>query len=270
MKYQIVNIDDLRWLLGHTGGFRGGYVTDVQVSKRRLLDEASGREVPAGTTVTVVIRYRIRQMSRVAKLTMTGVTDFSIFEQEGADCSTLGVIQTELTDGKLRFLVRSAGRTLCGVRRSAVRRSGGAEPRTVVAESGGSMDVSKRGAGLADGHMALGGTGRGGCSLYLAGHGFVLRASSIHTVGGGFTSRRRFREQWVPQGSTVCCTARLMGLDSAWCFGSVGCRIAAPVRCSRFWRTDRATVLRPVFGGRYDHSRRGMAELEVIRTAPRG
>lgn len=103
MKCQIVNIEDLRWLLGHTGGFRGGYVTDVQVSKRRLLDEASGREVPVGTTVTVVIRYRIRQMARVAKITMTGVTDFSMFEQEGADCSTLGVIQAELTDGKLRF-----------------------------------------------------------------------------------------------------------------------------------------------------------------------
>jgi len=103
MKYQVVNIEDVRWLIGHTGGFRGGYVTDVQVSKRRLLDEASGREVLAGTTVTVVIRYRIRQMARVARLTMTGVTDFSMFEQEGADCSTLGIIQAELTDGKLRF-----------------------------------------------------------------------------------------------------------------------------------------------------------------------
>jgi len=103
MKTPIKNVEDLRWLLGYTGGFRGGYVTDVQVAKRRLLDEASGREVLAGTTVTVVIRYRIRQMVRVAKLTMTGVTDFSMFEQEGADCSTLGVIQAELTDGKLRF-----------------------------------------------------------------------------------------------------------------------------------------------------------------------
>jgi hypothetical protein len=103
MKCHVVNIEDLRWLLGHTGGFRGGYVTDVQVSKRRLLDEASGREVPAGTTVTVVIRYRIHQMSRVAKLTMAGVTDFSMFEQEGADCSTLGVIQAEFSEGKLRF-----------------------------------------------------------------------------------------------------------------------------------------------------------------------
>ncbi len=103
MKQLIKTIEDLRWLMGHTGGFRGGYVTDVQVSKRRLLDEASGREVPAGTTVTVVIRYRIREMACVAKLTMTSVTDFSMFEQEGADCSTLGVIQAELTDGKFRF-----------------------------------------------------------------------------------------------------------------------------------------------------------------------
>ena len=119
MKYQVVTIEDLRWLLGHTGGFRGGYVTDVQVLKRRLLDEASGREVPAGTTVTVVIRYHIRQMARVAKITMTGVTDFSMFEQEGADCSTLGVIQTELTDGKLRFWsIRRANSMWCARKRS--------------------------------------------------------------------------------------------------------------------------------------------------------
>ncbi|MGH7184252.1 MAG: hypothetical protein ACREJN_20075 [Nitrospiraceae bacterium] len=103
MAHLIKSKEDLRWLMGHTGGFRGGYVTDVHVSKRRLLDEASGLEVPAGTTVTVVIRYRMRQMARVVKLTMTGVTDFSMFEQEGSDCSTLGVIQAELNDGNLRF-----------------------------------------------------------------------------------------------------------------------------------------------------------------------
>lgn len=99
----IKNTEDLRWLIGHTGGFRSGYVTDVQISKRRLFDEGSGREVLAGTTVSVTIRYEIRKMVRVAKLTMTGVTDFSVFEQDGADCSSLGVIQTELTAGKLRF-----------------------------------------------------------------------------------------------------------------------------------------------------------------------
>jgi len=103
MKIQIKNVEDLRWLMGHTGGFSGGYVTDVQMSKRRLFDEGSSREILADTRVTVVVRYCLRQMERVAKLTMTGVTDFSIFEQEGADCSTLGVIQAECTAGKLRF-----------------------------------------------------------------------------------------------------------------------------------------------------------------------
>lgn len=42
-------------------------------------------------------------MVRTATLTMTGVTDFSIFEQDGADCSTLSTIQTEFSAGKLRF-----------------------------------------------------------------------------------------------------------------------------------------------------------------------
>jgi hypothetical protein len=99
----VKDVEDLRWLLGHTGGFRGGYVTDVQMAKRRLFDEGSGREVLADTIVTVVVRYHLRQMERVAKLTMRGVTDFSVFEQEGADCSSLGVIHAECTAGKLRF-----------------------------------------------------------------------------------------------------------------------------------------------------------------------
>lgn len=99
----IKTTEDLRCLLGHTGGFRGGYVTDVHMSKRRLFDEGSSRDVLADTIVTVVVRYCLRQMERVAKLTMTGVTDFSVFEQEGADCSVLSVIQAECTAGKLRF-----------------------------------------------------------------------------------------------------------------------------------------------------------------------
>jgi hypothetical protein len=103
MQMPIKDLEDLRWLLGHTGGFRGGYVTDVQMAKRRLFDEGTARQVLADTVVTVVIRYSLRQMERVAKLTMRGVTDFSVFEQEGADCSTLGVIHAECTAGKLRF-----------------------------------------------------------------------------------------------------------------------------------------------------------------------
>jgi len=75
----------------------------VQMGKRRLFDEGSGRNVLADTVVTVVIRYSLRHMERVAKLTMRGVTDFSVFEQEGADCSSLGAIQAECNAGKLRF-----------------------------------------------------------------------------------------------------------------------------------------------------------------------
>jgi hypothetical protein len=103
VKHSIKDAEDLRWLIGHTGGFRSGYVTDIQISKRRLFDEGSGREVPAGTTISVTIRYEVRGLIRVAKLTMTGVTDFSVFEQDGADCSSLSIIQTELSAGKLRF-----------------------------------------------------------------------------------------------------------------------------------------------------------------------
>jgi len=73
------------------------------MSKRRLFDEESGREVPAGTTVSVTIRYQVRELVCVARLLMTSVTDFSLFEQEGADCSSLDVIQAEYNAGKLRF-----------------------------------------------------------------------------------------------------------------------------------------------------------------------
>lgn len=103
MRQAIKTVEDLRWLMSHTGGFRSGYVTDVQMSKRRLFDEESGREVPAGTTVSVTIRYQVRGLVRMAKLTMTGVTDFSLFEQEGADCSSVDMIQAECGAGRLRF-----------------------------------------------------------------------------------------------------------------------------------------------------------------------
>jgi hypothetical protein len=103
MKQSVKTVDDLRWLITHTGGFRSGYVTDVQLSKRRLFDEESGHDVLTGTTVSVTIRYQVRGLVRIARLVMSGVTDFSVFEQEGADCSTLGVIHAEHSAGKLRF-----------------------------------------------------------------------------------------------------------------------------------------------------------------------
>ncbi|MFO0731808.1 MAG: hypothetical protein U0231_08180 [Nitrospiraceae bacterium] len=103
MKYPIQTIEDLRWFLAHTQGFRGGYVTDLHLSKRRLFDEVSGREVLVGTVVTLVIRYHTSGVLRVAKLTFSGVSDISVLEQEGADCSVLGVIQAEFSEGHLRF-----------------------------------------------------------------------------------------------------------------------------------------------------------------------
>lgn len=111
MIRRIKTAEDLDWLLEHTHAFQGGRVTDLHVSKRRLFDEASGHEVTAGTVITAVIRYelavrgydRLHAVTRVAKLTMTGVTDFSIFEQEGADFSEIGVTHAEASDGRLRF-----------------------------------------------------------------------------------------------------------------------------------------------------------------------
>lgn len=103
MHHLITSPDDLRWLIGHTGGFRSGYITDLQMSKRRLFDEETGHDVLADTIVSLTIQYEIRGLTRVAKLTMTGVTDFSVFEQEGADCSSLSIIHAEWNAGKLRF-----------------------------------------------------------------------------------------------------------------------------------------------------------------------
>lgn len=110
MKHLLRQSEDLRWFLAHTGGFRGGYITDLQMSKKRLLDERSGREFLVGTTVGIVIRYCAREMHRVARLTMHGVSDFSILEQEGEDCSVLGSIQAEASDERLRFWFDPEGR----------------------------------------------------------------------------------------------------------------------------------------------------------------
>ncbi len=103
MTHSMKTVEDLRWFLSHTQGFRGGHVTDVQLSKRRLFDEESGREVRAGTVATVVVRYHVEGILRVAKLTMYGVSDLSIFEQEGRDCSLLDQIHVESSEGNLRF-----------------------------------------------------------------------------------------------------------------------------------------------------------------------
>ena len=103
MTHSIKTVEDVRWFLAHTQGFRGGQVTDVHLSKRRIFDEGSGHDVLAGNTATVVVRYPAESNLRVAKLTMQGVSDLSVFEQDSVDCSRLGVIQVELNEGKLRF-----------------------------------------------------------------------------------------------------------------------------------------------------------------------
>ena len=270
MKYHVVNIEDLRWLLGHTGGFRGGYVTDVQVSKRRLLDEASGREVPAGTTVTVVIRYRIRQMVRVAKLTMTGVTDFSMFEQEGADCSTLGVIQAELTDGKLRFWFDPQGElyVVCEEAQLEEVAAPSLEPLSLEQVAQWTFQSAMPDWPTVTWLLA---------ELDVAGVPCTWRATTS-------SPGRHPSIQW--EGDLL--PASMQGAVNAT---GVHCHVVRAARWARvrrgvagpwgagspYWSSafapggpDCPTVLRPVFGGQYDYSRRGMAELEVIRTATRG
>ena len=111
MIRRIRTADDLTWLLAHTQAFPGGQITTLSVQKQRVFDEASGREITAGTTITTTIRYELAvrgieglySVSRVAKLAMKGVTDFSIFEQEGADFSEIGLLHTEMSGGHLRF-----------------------------------------------------------------------------------------------------------------------------------------------------------------------
>ncbi len=111
MRRRIKSPEDLAWLLDHTHAFQGGHVTDLHVHKQRLFDESTGREVTAGTTITAMIRYELAirgseglyAVTRVARLTMFGVTDFSIFEQEGADFSEIGVTHAEASEGRLRF-----------------------------------------------------------------------------------------------------------------------------------------------------------------------
>ena len=100
---------DLAWLLTHTGTFHGGHITDLSLHKQRLLDEKTGRDIPAGTTMIMVIQYEPplagvdSSLRRVARLTLKGVSDFSVFEQEGTDFSEIVALQAEASEGRLRF-----------------------------------------------------------------------------------------------------------------------------------------------------------------------
>lgn len=103
--------EDLVWLLDHTQAFPGGQITNLGIQKQRIFDEPSGREITAGTVISTIIRYEIAirgveglySVSRVAKLLMKGVSDFSIFEQEGADFSEINLLHAEIAGGRLRF-----------------------------------------------------------------------------------------------------------------------------------------------------------------------
>jgi hypothetical protein len=111
MIRNIRTAEDLVWLLNHTQAFPGGQITNLAVHKQRIFDEASGREITAGTAISTIIRYEVAirgveglySISRVAKLLMKGVTDFSIFEQEGADFSEISLLHAETSGGRLRF-----------------------------------------------------------------------------------------------------------------------------------------------------------------------
>ena len=59
MIRRIRTADDLTWLLAHTQAFPGGQITTLSVQKQRVFDEASGREITAGTAITTTIRYEL-------------------------------------------------------------------------------------------------------------------------------------------------------------------------------------------------------------------
>ena len=111
MVRRIKTSQDLSWLLEHSHAFHGGQIQDIAIRKQRVFDESSGREVVAGTNVTAIIRYEVAvrgpeglyAVTRIARLTMRGVTDFSIFEQEGEDCSDIAAIHAEAAGGRFRF-----------------------------------------------------------------------------------------------------------------------------------------------------------------------
>lgn len=111
MLRRIKTPEDLAWLLDHSHAFHGGQIHELHVRKQRLFDESSGCEVVAGTVLAAAIRYEVAvrgpeglyAVTRMARLTMRGVTDFSIFEQEGADCSEITFIHAEAFGGRFRF-----------------------------------------------------------------------------------------------------------------------------------------------------------------------
>lgn len=111
MTRHLHNQDDLAWLLRHSRGFRGGHLAEFHVDRRYLYDEQARRDVLAGTTVTVLIRYAIdpvpgaadAPIHRLTRMRFVGVSDFSCFEQDGGHSGMIDAMQTEVHQGRLRF-----------------------------------------------------------------------------------------------------------------------------------------------------------------------
>ena len=84
---------------------------EVHIGRRHLYDENLGAEVLAHTMITLLIRYAVTEVvggdtlriQRRARLVFTGVTDFSFFEQQGANSGTIEALQAEWKDGSFRF-----------------------------------------------------------------------------------------------------------------------------------------------------------------------
>lgn len=111
MKRCLQSAPDIQWLLRYTHAFKGGKVLDVVVRKDRVWDECSGADIPTGTRLALTIRYEhisrtgaeFCRFQRVARLTMEGVSDFSIFEQDGSDFSDIQMFHAEILGERLRF-----------------------------------------------------------------------------------------------------------------------------------------------------------------------
>lgn len=119
MHQSIRTAEDLTWLLRHTRAFRGGRLIECHVTRRVLFDERLDREVPVGTTVTLTVRYEhldaesaagdaaatrlLPRVHRVAQLRCEGVSDFSLFEQDGVDSGRIDALQVEYYDARMRL-----------------------------------------------------------------------------------------------------------------------------------------------------------------------
>lgn len=93
------------------------------LSRQQLFDDQSGRDVLAGTSVTLVIQYvepadgrsGVR-LQRWAQLRCHDVSDFSLFEQEGANSGSIEALQAEWYRGRMRLWFDQDGEVyvVCG------------------------------------------------------------------------------------------------------------------------------------------------------------